>query len=94
MVAHQRGFYACIQNYQTTDIEMLCCSSSITSPIVTLVVGRDQRVFAAHEDVLSLSPYFAAALKGQFLETSAKQVDLPDEYDPCYSHHLTILTDI
>lgn len=53
--------------------------SSITSPIVTLVVGSDQRVFAAHEDVLSLSPYFAAALKGQFLETSAKQVDLPDE---------------
>jgi hypothetical protein len=73
---------------------MLCCSSSITSPIVTLVVGRDQRLFAAHEDVLSLSPYFAAVLKGQFLETSAKQVDLPDEYDPHYSYYLTILTDI
>jgi hypothetical protein len=47
-------------------------------------VGRDQRVFAAHEDVLSLSPYFATALKDQFLEASAKQVDLPDEYDSRY----------
>jgi len=53
--------------------------SPLTSPIITLVVGHEKRLFAAHEDVLSRSPFFAAALKGQFLEASTKQVDLPDE---------------
>ncbi|KAI4240152.1 MAG: hypothetical protein L6R40_005285 [Gallowayella cf. fulva] len=55
--------------------------STLTSPIITLVVGREPRIFAAHEDVLSLSPFFTAALKGQFYESSAKRVALPDE-DP------------
>jgi hypothetical protein len=55
-------------------------NSNLTSPIVTLVVGRDKRLFAAHEDVLARSPFFSAALKGQFLEASSKQVELPDEY--------------
>ncbi|MCJ1480582.1 hypothetical protein MMC06_000737 [Schaereria dolodes] len=53
--------------------------STLTSPIVTLIVGRDQRLFAAHEDVLSISPFFTAALKGQFFESSSKRVELPDE---------------
>jgi len=53
--------------------------SSLTSPIVTLVVGRDQRLFAAHEDVLSLSPFFATMLKGQFLDAGTKKLNLPDE---------------
>ncbi|KAI9737150.1 MAG: hypothetical protein M1834_000743 [Cirrosporium novae-zelandiae] len=53
--------------------------SSITSPIVTLIVGREQRVFAAHEDVLSQSPFFAAVLRGQFLEASTKKIELSDE---------------
>lgn len=61
--------------------------STLTSPIVTLIVGRDQRLFAAHEDVLSLSPFFAAAFKGQFLESANKRVELPDEYEP--SNHQT-----
>ncbi|OAL23540.1 hypothetical protein AYO20_10985 [Fonsecaea nubica] len=54
-------------------------ASTLTSPIVTLVVGCEQRLFAAHEDVLCHSPYFAAALKGNFLEGSSKRVELPDE---------------
>ncbi|KIW23362.1 uncharacterized protein PV07_11569 [Cladophialophora immunda] len=54
-------------------------ASTLTSPIVTLVVGSEQRLFAAHEDVLCHSPYFAAALKGNFLEGSSKRVELPDE---------------
>jgi len=54
-------------------------ASTLTSPIVTLVVGHEQRLFAAHEDVLCHSPYFAAALKGKFLEGSSKRVELPDE---------------
>jgi hypothetical protein len=55
--------------------------STLTSPIITLVVGRDQRLFAAHEDVLSLSPFFTAALRGQFFENASKRVELPDEYE-------------
>jgi hypothetical protein len=46
---------------------------------VTLVVGHEKRLFAAHEDVLSRSAFFDAALKDQFLESSGKRVDLPDE---------------
>jgi hypothetical protein len=53
--------------------------SPITSPIVTIVVGHERRLFAAHEDVLSRSTYFEAVLKDQFLEPNGKKVDLPDE---------------
>jgi len=53
--------------------------SSLTSPIVTLVVGREQRLFAAHEDVLSLSPFFVTMLKDQFLDAGTKKLILPDE---------------
>jgi len=52
---------------------------TLTSPIVTMVVGREHRLFAAHEDVLSISPFFAAVLKGQFHEAGTKKVELPDE---------------
>lgn len=45
-----------------------------------MVVGRDQRLFAAHEDVLSMSPFFSAALKELVLNGSNKQIYLPDEY--------------
>ncbi|EFX00858.1 hypothetical protein CMQ_1939 [Grosmannia clavigera kw1407] len=38
---------------------------NLTSAIVTLVVGRDQRIFAAHEDILCASPYFRQVLHGQ-----------------------------
>jgi len=54
-------------------------ASTLTSPIVTLVVGREQRLFAAHEDVLCHSPSFAAALKGNFLENGSKRVELLEE---------------
>lgn len=53
--------------------------SQLNSPIITMVVGRDQRLFAAHEDVLCRSPYFASCLKGQFLDSNAKKVELSDE---------------
>lgn len=53
--------------------------STLTSPIVTMMVGKEQRLFAAHEDVLCHSPYFAAALKGKFLDGGSKKVDLPEE---------------
>ena len=48
-------------------------------------MGREQRLFAAHEDVLSLSSFFAAACRGQFLEAHAKRIDLPDEEPEIFS---------
>ncbi|MCJ1385630.1 hypothetical protein MMC17_008753 [Xylographa soralifera] len=65
--------------------------STLTSPIITLVVGRESRLFACHEDVLSLSPFFAAALKGQFYESTSKKVVLPDEEPEVFSSVLEYL---
>ncbi|KAL9127766.1 MAG: hypothetical protein Q9217_003424 [Psora testacea] len=47
--------------------------------------SREGRLFAAHEDQLTLSPFFAAALKGQFFESGAKKVVLPDEEPEIFS---------
>ena len=54
-------------------------------------MGRDQRLFAAHEDILSLSPFFAAALKGQFYESTAKRVELLDEYELLYQFLIKLI---
>jgi len=59
--------------------------STLTSPIITLTVGREGRLFAAHEDVLCLSPFFAAACRGQFLEAESKRINLPDEEPEIFS---------
>ncbi|KAL1988020.1 hypothetical protein VTN96DRAFT_1544 [Rasamsonia emersonii] len=53
--------------------------STLTSAIVTICVGPEQRLFAAHEDVLCVSPFFAACCRGQFLESHSKRINLPDE---------------
>lgn len=45
-----------------------------------MVVGHEKRLFAAHEDVLSVSPFFAAALKDHWLEAGTKKVELLEEY--------------
>lgn len=57
---------------------MLMFQSSLTSAIVTLAVGPDQRLFAAHEDVLATSPYLGSLCQEQFYETN-KRIDLQDE---------------
>ena len=49
------------------------------------MVGCENRLFAAHEDQLTRSPFFAAALKGQFFESDAKRVLLPDEQPEIFS---------
>jgi len=59
--------------------------STLTSPIITLTVGREQRLFAAHEDVLCLSPFFAAACRGRFVEAATKRIELPDEEPEIFS---------
>lgn len=64
---------------------MSSVSPSLTSAIVTIIVGPDQRLFAAHEDVLNHSPFFAAALKDQFFETNNRRIDLPSEEAEIFS---------
>jgi hypothetical protein len=65
--------------------------STLTSSIITLVVGREQRLFAAHEDVLCLSPFFQAACRGQFLESQNKKIYLTDEEPEIFSSVLEYL---
>ncbi|KAJ5363905.1 uncharacterized protein N7496_009618 [Penicillium cataractarum] len=60
-----------------------------SSPIVMLRVGPQQRLFAAHESILSASPSFAAHCASQIpsppppshphITTPSKRIDLPDE---------------
>lgn len=61
-------------------------SPALTSAIITIVVGQEQRLFAAHEDVLSFSPYFAAACKDNFFTgTNDRRIYLPDEEPELFS---------
>jgi hypothetical protein len=57
----------------------LSISSSLTSAIITICVGPEQRLFAAHEDVLCISPFFSDCCRGQFLESHGKRINLPEE---------------
>jgi len=70
-----------MQEKATEDNEdkMSFMGSSLTSPIVTITVGEEQRTFAAHEDVLSMSPWFRVALKDIIPEDGTKQLTLADE---------------
>ncbi|KAK5012238.1 hypothetical protein LTR39_004249, partial [Cryomyces antarcticus] len=60
-------------------------SPTMTSAIITLCVGPDQRLFAAHEDVLCHSPFFQAACRGQFFDSTSQRIDLPDEEPEIFS---------
>ena len=51
------------------------------SAIVTLVIGSDHRVFAAHEDVLRRSPYFERECRENFFANDSNRINLPAE-DP------------
>jgi len=64
--------------------------STITSAIITICIGREQRLFAAHEDVLSNSPYLSMLCRSQFFE-STKRIDLPDEEPEIFSSVLEYL---
>lgn len=58
---------------------------------MTIAVGPTQRLFAAHEDVLCKSPYFAQACRAQFFSTSGKRIDLPTEEPEVFSAVLEYL---
>ena len=67
-----------------------CCSNSI-SAIVTLVVGQEQRIFAAHENILGASPFFQSVLQNQMLDSQTKKISLPDEEPEVFSSVLEYL---
>lgn len=87
-VSKNHGHSRSIRKAPAEDTPM---SSNLTSSIITLVVGREQRLFAAHEDVLCISPFFSAACRGQFLESSSKRISLPDEEPEIFSSVLEYL---
>ncbi|KAF5665531.1 BTB POZ domain-containing protein [Fusarium heterosporum] len=65
--------------------------NNMASPIVTLVVGSEQRLFAAHEDVLSNSPFFNNALRNGYMDVASKRISLPDEEPEIFSSVLEYL---
>ena len=66
-------------------------SSTLTSAIITICVGPEQRLFAGHEEILCQSPFFEAACRGQFVESNAKRINLPEEQPEVLSSVLEYL---
>ncbi|UNI23773.1 hypothetical protein JDV02_009573 [Purpureocillium takamizusanense] len=67
-------------------------ATATPSPIVTLTVGREGRLFAAHEDVLRQSPFFEAACRGgHFPDAQSRRISLPDEEPEVFSAVLEYL---
>ncbi|KAI0396516.1 hypothetical protein F5Y17DRAFT_456014 [Xylariaceae sp. FL0594] len=66
---------------------------TLTPSIVTLVVGREQRIFAAHEDVLCTSSWFQKAISQQYMEPGqqGKRIYLPDDEPEIFSSVLEYL---
>ncbi|KAF1811379.1 hypothetical protein P152DRAFT_71291 [Eremomyces bilateralis CBS 781.70] len=82
--SHRKGesFSTRHRSTQETPVQ---ASPPLTSAIVTLYIGHEQRTFAAHEDVLCHSPYFAAMLREQYFEPSNRRIELPDEEPEVFS---------
>ncbi|KFA74109.1 hypothetical protein S40288_03816 [Stachybotrys chartarum IBT 40288] len=74
-----------------TSDDTLMANTSMASPIVTLVVGAEQRLFAAHEDILCSSAFFASALRSGHTDASTKRIALPDEEPEIFSSVLEYL---
>ncbi|KAK5125574.1 hypothetical protein LTR08_005202 [Meristemomyces frigidus] len=67
-------------------------SPKLNSAIITVAVGKDQRLFAAHEDVLSRAPWFADACRAQFFTSPGqRRINLPDEEPEVFSAILEYL---
>ncbi|TKX24457.1 BTB/POZ domain-containing protein 14 [Elsinoe australis] len=65
-------------------------SPNLNSPIVTITVGPSQRLFAAHQETLNKSPYFAQLCSHQFFETT-RRIGLPNEEPEVFSAILEYL---
>ncbi|KAK4156908.1 hypothetical protein C8A00DRAFT_12184 [Chaetomidium leptoderma] len=61
------------------------------SAIITLVVGQEQRIFAAHENILGASPFFQSVLQNQMMDSQTKKISLPDEEPEVFSSILEFL---
>ena len=72
---------------------LLTLHSNLNSAIVTIAIGPEQRLFAAHEDVLCRSPVFAQQIRKQFFESDAsgKRIDVPNEMPEVFSAILEYL---
>ncbi|KAF1736734.1 hypothetical protein CRV24_002344 [Beauveria bassiana] len=75
----------------STGTEDTTMSNGIGSSVVTLVVGAEQRLFAAHEDVLRASPFFAQTLRAAYTDPAARRIALPDEEPEIFSSVLEYL---
>ncbi|KAH7039638.1 uncharacterized protein B0I36DRAFT_370708 [Microdochium trichocladiopsis] len=64
---------------------------NLSSPIVTLAVGREARLFAAHEEVLMQSAFFERACREQYLDAQSKRISIPDEEPEVFSAVLEYL---
>lgn len=74
-----------------TEQDTVTTKSAAPSPIVTLTVGRDGRLFAAHEDVLRQSPFFEAACRSNFPDAQGRRISLPEEEPEVFSAVLEYL---
>ncbi|KAM4067180.1 BTB/POZ domain-containing protein [Hirsutella rhossiliensis] len=74
-----------------TEQDLVGSQSAAPSPIVTLAVGRDGRLFAAHQDVLCQSPFFSAACRASFSGVQSRRISLPDEDPEVFSAVLEYL---
>lgn len=61
------------------------------SPIITLVVGQEARLFAAHEAVLCQAPFFEKVLRGNYLDAENRRISLPNEEPEVFSAILEYL---
>lgn len=74
-----------------TEQDSIPQKSAAPSPIITLTVGREGRLFAAHEDVLRQSPFFEAACRGAFFDAQSRRISIPDEEPEVFSAVLEYL---
>lgn len=65
------------------------------SPIITVTIGSEGRLFAAHEDVLCQSPFFEHILRGGYTEATyapqSRKIALPEEEPEVFSAVLEYL---
>lgn len=83
--------YVHASSFSPCRLLLTCYSSASSSSIITLVVGAEQRLFAAHEDVLRSSSFFANALRNGYMDPVTKRIALPDEEPEIFSSVLEFL---
>lgn len=68
-----------LQRSMTSESQSSAKKNLAPSPIVTLAVGPEGRLFAAHEDVLCQSLFFQQAMRTAFDNNDSKRISLPNE---------------